>query len=161
MPLCWTTFSLPFDTNHERVTPNNHSDHWAVLNDFLTPLSQKLFVADVFNNFYNSTTRLHRNKALWLDVPSHVIIFNQSQCTFSIPKLGDTKIDLRHRLLVPFYLEQPLLLDPVSAGIGDVIREAKDSVGINPSEWSNHGSVSIQLLLPVLTISTLTSCQRL
>ena len=51
------------------------------------------------------------------------------------------------------YLKQPLLLNPVSASVGDVIRQSEDPVGINPSKGSCHGSVRIQLLLPVKNVS--------
>ena len=36
--------------------------------------------ADVINKFYRSTATLHCNKALWLNVQSHVTSLNQSEC---------------------------------------------------------------------------------
>ena len=54
---------------------------------------------DVMNKFYSSVNMLDRNKAVSFDVPSHVIIFNQSKCiisAYAIMLSYVDDIDFRH-----------------------------------------------------------------
>ena len=54
------------------------------------------------------------------------------------------------RHVIKTHLEQPFPFNPVSTGVGDIIRQSEYSVGIDPSKQSGNGSVLVDLLLPIL-----------
>ena len=72
-------------------------DHWPKT----FPALPTIFGAPVVNviiKFLFSTNMVCRIKAIWLDVPSHMTIFNQSECIISLP-LHYTKTSLWHGIL--------------------------------------------------------------